>query len=156
VLLYRVAAIVDVAGRRPRPAPADGRTKRALSLAGLALAAAAGSIHAVVAVADRTLDLVSNVFGPAGQPDDEAILPDGRAIAPPSPAVAVAVAPPSPSPEPRDRAALAGPGGVRPTPVPSPSPTPKPALPVGTRRRLDVLLVGTDAGPDRWSCGPTR
>lgn len=161
VLIYRVAAIVDawwVAGRgRRRPA---GRTGRALSLAGLALViVAAGSVHGVVAVAGyEAFDLVSNVFGPTGQSGDEAILPDDPEPSPspspypsPSPSPPLSPSPGSPGTIPPWRDPTASEPTPVPSPSPSPSPSPKPAVPKWARDgRLDVLLVGTDAGPDRW------
>ncbi len=45
----------------------------------------------------------------------------------------------------------ASPGAASPRPTASPSPTPIPGPAWADNGRLDLLLIGADAGPDRWS-----
>jgi LCP family protein required for cell wall assembly len=92
--------------------------------------------------------------GPSASPDDS-ITPDDST----SPSGSAAPGPsPSPSPSPTASGASASPSvspdasasaSASPTPLPSPTATPVPAW--AADGRLNLLLVGSDAGPDRWS-----
>ncbi|HEY8169293.1 MAG TPA: LCP family protein [Candidatus Limnocylindrales bacterium] len=112
------------------------------TMAVVALLAVTGATHYVVgAQVLATYDTFNAVFSPAG--DDPAVGgvegDDGFGeIAEPTPE-------PTPSPTLRAGATLA----PTPEPTPTPAPTPRPG-PLADGR-LDVLLVGGDAGPGRWS-----
>lgn len=140
LLAYRAVAVVDAYrvahGDRPAPATATGSggtggAARYASLLGLAvLLAVITATHGYLAVVGyRTYDLVVTVFQP----------PDGTPEPWPTPLPAT----PGPTPAPGDT----------PTPAPTPSPTPRPqkAVPAWARDgRLQLLVVGGDAGPGRW------
>jgi LCP family protein required for cell wall assembly len=155
LFLQRVVAVVDAyrvaaAGRGCRSRARLPRLARLGSAAGLAvLVGASGVVHGGLgylgARAYGTLDAV--FVGDAGW-----AIPDFAASSPsPSPSA------PSPSPEPSPIVSPSEPGGSSPSPLPSPSPSPSPssspspALDWAADGRLDLLLIGSDAGPDRWS-----
>jgi len=58
---------------------------------------------------------------------------------------------PSPTPQPTPPTPRPGAPSVAPTPPPVPTPSPTPVPVWSTDGRLDLLLVGGDAGPGRWS-----
>jgi LCP family protein required for cell wall assembly len=167
LLGYRLFAMLDAyrVAQHRWPAPVDRRRWTAVVSAALMLALVVGNIgiHAGVAAIDlEVADLEQNLF--AGDeigdailpPDDSGALPGnddgtpGPSIEPPVSAVLL-------WPDPRDEQRYRA--DASPSPEPSPSPTPKPKpkpKPVSVPRwardgRLNVLLLGTDAGPDRWS-----
>ncbi len=128
LLLYRLAAIVDayLVSRRVQPAATSVRSRRIVSIAVLvALLLATVSMHAAVGVMGYKVYVAdSKVFNPAGPGGGEDEVPT------PEPTVG--------------ESQTAGPS---PTPVWTPTPVP----PWKSDGRLNLLLVGGDAGPGRWS-----
>jgi LCP family protein required for cell wall assembly len=134
--LYRLWAIADAyavarahAGAAPRPA-----ARRGLSIAVLLVALGATVLmHSYVAYvgwsAHQTLTAVFDPSGPGG----------GSASPAPS------ATPATPASAPGETATAAATA----TPTPVPTPTPPPAW--AADGRLNVLLIGSDAGPGRWS-----
>lgn len=153
VAVYRVivlAATVRLAAR-VRPTNAIGRLGRTFLATLLAIIVIAP--HMIIgATIEDTRETVIAVFDP---PDLGAGPADGS-----DPGGADAVLPPvepddtdAPSPTP---GLIGGPFGptpptASPTPTASPSPTPTPGPAWAANGRLDLLLIGADAGPDRWS-----
>ncbi len=129
LLIYRLMAMLDayLLTRRPR-SEAEGRRRQTASLAvlGVLLAATLGMHLWVGVVTYKTYDLVNSVFAAAPSESPE-----------PTP---VPTATPTPDAK----------GG---TPGPAPQSTPTPAVvpPWARNGRLDLLLVGGDAGPGRYS-----
>ena len=134
VFAYRFWAIADAwnIGRRRNAAGGGSRLGTVASAAVLAILLAATSfMHGWVAAvgwsAHRTL---TTVFSPEG--------PQGGGFGSDAPSI-------SQSPTP-----TLSPGATpEPTPVPTPSPTPQPVW--AADGRLNVLMIGSDAGPGRWS-----
>lgn len=148
---YHLIAIVDayrLAGRR-RPGIGRGRRLATLTLAAV-LAATLGLHGAIEVVGLQTYDTFDAFFVQPG-PDDSWSIPEPSSEPTPSPTAAPTPTPtpsgsrPTPSTPPTPAAT------PTPTPVPSPTPTPTPAPKWAADGRLDVLLIGSDAGPDRWS-----
>ncbi len=157
IAVYRVlvlAATVRLAAR-VRPTNAIGRLGRTFLATLLAILVIAP--HVIIgATVEETRDTIIAVFDP---PDLGAGPADGN-----DPAGADGVLPPvepddtdAPSPTP---GLIGGPfGSVPPTagptaspgPTPTPTPTPTPGPAWAANGRLDLLLIGADAGPDRWS-----
>lgn len=147
VLLWRSAALIDAWWGGGRPAPRTRLSTVALvtllSVTGVShfaigaqVMAAHGTMAAVFAPADDEAD---GLDGDGGGDGD-----DGFGEIVDSSPYATAV-PPSPTPAPGETAAPTA--MSTPTPTPAPTPTPGPLA----DGRLDVLLVGADAGPGRWS-----
>jgi len=130
VLATRLIAVID-ASRRARPA--DGRRPVAAVLAtGLLAVMIFGSaaIHGVAAqVGWSAVTTLTTVFSPEG--------PRGAAFTDSSP---------TPSPRP----SVGAPSSIEATTTPSPSPTPVPIPDWAADGRLNLLIVGADAGPGRW------
>jgi LCP family protein required for cell wall assembly len=133
--LYRLWAILDAyAVARARPeAPRSAGTQRSLGVVVLLVVLAATVVmHGYVAYvgwsAHQTLVAVFDPSGPGG----------GTASPQPTP---VASAPTSPG----------GSSTAAPTATPTPLPTPTPPPAWAADGRLNVLLIGSDAGPGRWS-----
>jgi LCP family protein required for cell wall assembly len=130
LLLYRSWAILDAyrLSRRRSPSP-DGGVRAGSLLVLVALLAITVYTHGWVAYlgwsAHQTL---AAVFDPAG------------------PLVPAA---PTPAPMPSGSRALSGSPSPSPSPVEAPTATPPPAW--AADGRLNVLLLGSDAGPGRWS-----
>ena len=128
---WRALAIVDAWWSRGSTAP-----KTALSVVVLVvLLGLTGATHYVIGsqvMAAR--DTVDTVFATSDDQGDDGFgaIPDPTA----TPA-------PTPTPKPGETAA--------PTPVPTPTPEPTPRPGPLADGRLDLLLVGGDAGPGRWS-----
>ncbi len=151
LLLVRLTGILDAYRSALRPDPRRLRRGGSVALL-LLLLAGTLAVHGAVAAADvRAYDAVSAVFsptGPTGFDDDVALsttatpsdsaLPTPLAAATPASA-AVPTAQPTATPTP----------AAAPAPSPTAAPTPAPAW--QTSGRLDLLLVGSDAGPGRWS-----
>lgn len=144
LFLHRSISVVDayrLAGAR-RP-PASGLA-RAVSVVGLVLLLTVGGfVHGGLGyLGVRAYGAVDAVFvGDAGwQVPDYAPSPSAETPPPPT-------ANPSPPPSP------SFPSSPSPTPSPTPSPSPSPSPVPGWAEdgRLDLLLIGSDAGPDRWS-----
>ncbi|HEY7524582.1 MAG TPA: LCP family protein [Candidatus Limnocylindrales bacterium] len=137
---YRIVAN----GRRP------GRLSRSLSALALLVAMVTATLgHAAIGVLGyRTAATVSEVFAPSGI--------EGGIIPEPGFEDEDQVVPPSASPTPLPTMpAMPSLGPLSPSPSATPSPTPDPTprpQPVWARDgRLNLLLIGSDAGPDRWS-----
>lgn len=144
LFLHRSISVVDayrLAGAR-RP-PAWGLT-RAISVVGLVLLLTVGGfVHGGLGyLGVRAYGTVDAVFvGDAGwQVPDYAPSPSAETPPPPT-------ANPSPPPSP----SFPSSPSPTPSPTPSPSPSPSPVPGWGEDGRLDLLLIGSDAGPDRWS-----
>jgi LCP family protein required for cell wall assembly len=164
LLAYHVAAILD-ADRLARAARPRGRAGRLVGGALLAvLVGASVVLHATVGYVEAEAGgALGAVFDPGGGGGDWAIPPPDFApdvtatplattSATPTPAPTVT---PLPSLTPAPTATAAPTTAPTPTPTPAPTPAPSPtprAVPAWARDgRLDLLLVGSDAGPDRWS-----
>jgi LCP family protein required for cell wall assembly len=135
LMTYRLWAIVD-AYRTPAERSGGARRSfaRRTASATLLLAVLAATIvmHGWAAyVGWNAHQTLVAVFDPSGPGGDET----------PSP---------SPSPTPPESSPL---DGTSPTPIPTPTPTPSPtpAPEWAADGRLNVLLIGSDAGPGRWS-----
>lgn len=130
LLVYRAAVIVDayLLAQRLHPARST-RRNRAFSIGVLGLLLFTTlSMHAWIGVVEvKTYNAVAAITSPYGPNGGVGELP---------PAV------PTPTLEPGD---TPGP------PTPSPTPTPVPPPPWAADGRLNILLVGGDAGPGRWS-----
>jgi LCP family protein required for cell wall assembly len=171
LLAYHVAAILDAdhLARAARPRGAAGRLVGGALLA--VLLGATVVLHATVGYVEaEAAGALGAVFGPGGGGDGDWAIPpphfapDATATPPATPPATPTPAPtvtprPSATPAPTATAApTTAPtptptptAGPTPAPTPAPSPTPK-AVPAWARDgRLDLLLVGSDAGPDRWS-----
>ena len=127
LLLYRAAAIVDayLVQQRRNPVDRTTRASRAVSVGVLvALLAATLTMHAALGVVGmKTYTADTRLFSPNG--------PNGGVGEVPSVAAA-------------ESGAAGEPSGT-------PAPTPQPVAPWKADGRLNVLLVGGDAGPGRWS-----
>lgn len=152
LLLHRSISVVDayrLAGARRPPAPGLARV---VSVAGLVLLLAVGGfVHGGLGyLGVRAYGTVDAVFvGDAGwqvpeyEPSPSPEPPPSPAPSP-SPAASRTPGPvPSPSPSPNP--------SPSPPPSPSPSPSPSPVPDWAEDGRLNLLLIGSDAGPDRWS-----
>jgi LCP family protein required for cell wall assembly len=128
LLLYRLAAIVDayLVSCRLHPANGTSRPRRVVSVGILvALLLATVSMHAAVGVMGyKTYVADAKFFDPAGPGGGEDEVPTAEPTVGPSLTV-----------------------GPSPTPVRTPTPVP----PWKADGRLNLLLVGGDAGPGRWS-----
>jgi LCP family protein required for cell wall assembly len=151
LLGYRLWAILDAyALNRRADRGASGRSgvRRVASIAALLLIVAATvAMHGWVAYVGWTgHQALVAIFDPAGPNGGN--VGGGGASAPATPSAstsAAASAEPTPAPTPSASAAVTPP----PTPVATPAPTPQPLW--AADGRLNVLLVGSDAGPGRWS-----
>lgn len=114
-------------------APRHGTT----ALVAVLVIATIGLHGAIEVVGYRAYTTLDDVFsGPGG--GDGWVIPDPSFEPTPSPTPSPTPTPgPTPSPSPT------------PTPLPTPSPTPGPAW--AEDDRLDLLLIGSDSGPGRWS-----
>ena len=142
LLVYRLWAIVDayvIAG--PRGMDRGGRAVRLISAATLtALLVTSVAAHGWVAyVGWSAHQTLTTVFSPTGPQA-------GFGVAPAS---ATPVPTPSPTPLDAPSAEPTEQPTQDPTPAPTPAPTPVPEW--AADGRLNVLLIGSDAGPDRFS-----
>jgi polyisoprenyl-teichoic acid--peptidoglycan teichoic acid transferase len=130
LLVYRGAVIVDayLLTRRLHPVRSDTRS-RGISIGVLAvLLLTTLSMHAWLGVVElKTYNAIAAITSPYGPNGGIGELPSF-----------------SPSPTPL-------PGETPGAPTPTPSPTPAPPPPWAADGRLNLLLVGGDAGPGRWS-----
>lgn len=142
VAVYRVWATVDAwaLGRRGERARGAGWGVAS----GVVLALVVGAtiaMHGYVAYvgwsAHQTLTAVFSPSGPVGATQGAAPTPTQADPTDPPPSPTADASAPSPSPTPP------------PTPAPTPVPTPPPDW--AADGRLNVLLIGSDAGPGRWS-----
>lgn len=142
---YHLVAITDAYGLAVRARPVRARARRASALILAVLLVGTVGLHgAVEAVTYHAYTTFERVFVPAG-PDDRWSIPEASFE-------------PEPSESPTRSPALSPSSSASPTVAPSPSPTttPRPSPSVAVPRwaangRLDLLLIGSDAGPDRWS-----
>jgi len=125
-LVYRVGVILDAYLLARRRWPVTGGQARRMGTAvvlGALLVATLGMHAGAGYVSLKTYDTITTVFAPDETPTPTAV---------PTPA-----------------ASGASPGEPTTTPIPTPEPTPVPVW--STDGRLDLLLVGGDAGPGRFS-----
>jgi len=161
-LAYHAAAILDAdrLARSARPRGPIGRAVGGIVLAALLVGAV--GIHATVGyVETEAAGALGAVFGPGDGDDGWAIPapsfePEATPRASPTPTPTPTPTPsPTPSPIPTPVSTPSPTPSPIPAPASTPSPTPSPtarAVPAWARDgRLDLLLVGSDAGPDRWS-----
>jgi LCP family protein required for cell wall assembly len=163
LLAYHLAAILDAEHLALAARPVRGwrRVPAALMLAGLLLAAV--GVHGSIGWLESQ---VAQSAGVVLSPDDgsgAALIPE-PSWAPEASDEPVETASPTTSPVSTPSVTATSSGGAsaspataspsaEPTASPTPKPTPKPsAVPAwAADGRLDLLLVGSDAGPDRWS-----
>ena len=145
---YHLLAIADayrIAARGPRRSPTRWTGRLLLT----ALLVATLGIHgSIEAVGLQAYDTLGSVFVPPG-PDDGWAIPDPSFEPTPAPS-----AEPTPAPTPgwtRSPSSPATASPPVPTSTPRPTPTPSAAPRWAADGRLDLLLIGSDAGPDRWS-----
>jgi LCP family protein required for cell wall assembly len=128
--IWHAVAVADAFGlaARRRATPAPATRARALSVPLVALLAVTLGFHGLVEyVGFRAYEAVSTVFV---EPDDGWAIPSASFEPTPSP---------SPGP-------TLPPSATAPPPTPTPEPVPAWAL----DGRLNMLLIGSDAGPGRW------
>jgi LCP family protein required for cell wall assembly len=158
--VYHAAAIVDafrLAERAVAPAGDPVRRGRRPAVLLAALLVATIGLHGTLELVGwQAYETLGSVFVPGG-PDDAWAIPEPsvdpevtpgptpRATASPTPTARASVVAPS----------LAPTGTLAPTATPTPAPTaaatPRPVPRWARDGRLDLLLIGSDAGPDRWS-----
>lgn len=164
--VYHAVAIVDafrLAERIGAPAADNVRPRRGPALLLAALLVATVGLHGTLEVVGwQAYETLGSVFVPGG-PDDAWSIPEPSV----EPEVTPSPTPrPTASPMPTARASVVAPSlsptgslapSATPSPIPTvastPTPTPTPrSVPRWARNgRLDLLLIGSDAGPDRWS-----
>jgi LCP family protein required for cell wall assembly len=145
--VYHVAAIADAWLVAERQAGYPTRSVGARLVVVLLVVATLGLHGVVEAIGYQAYGTLRSIFGPPG-PDGDWAIPAASLQPSPSPSPSASPSP-SPSPSPRGpRSLLPAPSAI-PSPSPRPSPTPPPAW--AADGRLDLLLIGSDAGPDRWS-----
>jgi LCP family protein required for cell wall assembly len=164
VLVYHLGAILDAERLSQAVRPAEGGMRVVSAVVLVALLAAAVSIHgAVGAVEAEAGGALSAIFEPGGggEDDDAWTIPE-PSFEPEPTAAPTAVPTPAPARAPTPIASAGG-ASASPSPSPTPAPTPRPtrsprptAAPVSRAEwaqdgRLNLLLIGSDAGPDRWS-----
>ena len=164
LLAYHLAAILDAErlGRAARPVRGWVRVPAALLLGAVLVASVAlhGTIGFVEVQAGDTLE---TVFGPGGDDGGDAWTIPEPSFGPEPTEEPIPTEKPTPTTTPTPRLTpgptstassgpTASPSAV-PTPAPTVKPTPKPAaVPAWAKDgRLNLLLIGSDAGPDRWS-----
>jgi LCP family protein required for cell wall assembly len=139
---YHLGVIIDAYRlARRRAAPRNTSRVGPVILTVLLVGTLAGH-GAIELVGLRTYDATLAIFGPE-EPGDGWAIPDPSfgPEASPSPTPSPASATPSPSHSPTSA----------PTTPPTMPPTPPPPPEWAEDGRLNVLLIGSDAGPDRWS-----
>lgn len=144
---YHLLAITDAYGlaARVRPIRAGARRASALILAVL-LVGTVGLHGAVEAVGYQAYTTFDRVFVPSG-PNDEWAIPEPSFKPEPSDTPSPSL---SPSPSASPTLMPSSTPSASPTAAPSPSPSVAPPR-WAANGRLDLLLIGSDAGPDRWS-----
>jgi LCP family protein required for cell wall assembly len=140
-LAWRVASIVGawrLARRAAIPEGAPRRRTRIASVTGLALLLTATTLvqGTVAAIGIETGDVLATVF--PGDAGNGFSIPSASFEPDPTPS---ATATPLPTPTASDSS---------PTPAPTPTPTPVPLPAWAQDGRLNLLLVGSDAGTGRW------
>jgi LCP family protein required for cell wall assembly len=136
--ILHLAAIVDAyrGAVRTEPRPGRGAVLRARVVV-VALVAVTIAVHGAIGyVGARGAGALDAIFGPGGS----WVIPEPSLGPSPGPS-------PSPTPEPT----VTTKPSATPTPTPRPTPTPTPVPTWAADGRLNLLLIGSDAGPDRWS-----
>jgi LCP family protein required for cell wall assembly len=154
LLTWHLAAIIDAErlARRARPVRGWLRVPAALVLGAL-LVAAVGVHGAIGYMEVQTSEATGSIFAPEGDDGTGAwAIPEPDFASEPTDEP---FPPPSPTPAPTVRSPDA-PGAMATvvpttTPAPNPTPTPTPVPEWAKDGRLNLLLIGSDAGPDRWS-----
>lgn len=163
--VYRLAVLAATAALAQRLAPTVGWARSARLALAVMLALFIVVPHVVVdAVILDTRDTIIAVFGGPDGPDEGigGLLPPEDAEQTASPAAIATPTPrPSSSGSPSATPLPSSSPGSTPSPSANPAPTPSlgpaPTAAPGPRPawaangRLDLLLIGSDAGPDRWS-----
>jgi LCP family protein required for cell wall assembly len=147
--VYHLGAIVD-AYRTARPYSRRNAWRRGGSLLLAALLMLTLAVHGTVEVlAYQAYATLESVFAP-DEPGNGWSIPDPSFEPEPSPS---GVPSPSPSATPSSSPSPSATPSPSPSPSPSPTPTPTPSPTPSWAEdgRLNVLLIGSDAGPDRWS-----
>ena len=143
--IWHVASITDAwrlaERRRPARAARPRSPGRSAVLVTALLVATLGIHGALEAITYQVYATVTAVFVPSG--------PDGGWIPEPSfePSAEPSRPPNTASPSPTTRPTAT----ATPIPTPTPGPTPSPPPAWAADGRLNLLLIGSDAGPDRWS-----
>lgn len=160
LLAWHLAAVIDAErlARVVRPVRGRRRVPAALLFAVLLLAVV--GVHGTIGYLEVQSSVATGViFGPGGDDGNGAWAipetsfepePTEEPSPPPSPTLAP-TAPPSGVPAVTAMATVAPSPTAVPTPTPAPTPTPKPVAAWARDGRLNLLLIGSDAGPDRWS-----
>jgi LCP family protein required for cell wall assembly len=170
ILVYHLVAILDAERLGQAARPARGATRVVSAIVLVALVGGAVTIHGAAGYVEAEAGgALAAVFGPGGggDGDDDAWTIPEPSFAPDPTEVATAAPTPSSTPAPTPGATPGATASTAPpaTPTPSPTagPTPEPtrsprptAVPVSGAEwaqdgRLNLLLIGSDAGPDRWS-----
>jgi LCP family protein required for cell wall assembly len=154
LLTWHLAAIID-AERLARVArPVRGWQRAPAALVFGALLVAAMTVHGAIGYLEvQTTEATGSIFAPEGdEGDGDWAIPEPSFETEPT---EEPVPTPSPTPTPTAPSSSA-PGATAteppaPTPTPKPSPKPKPVPAWAKDGRLNLLLIGSDAGPDRWS-----
>jgi LCP family protein required for cell wall assembly len=168
LLAWHLTAIIDAErlARMVRPVRGWRRLPAALLLAALLLAGA--GVHATIGYLEVQSGVATGViFGPGGDGGDDGngawAIPDTSFEPEPTDEPSLAPGPtPAPTPPPSGMPGATMPATAAPTPTPAiptpaptappaPTPTPKPVPAWARDGRLNLLLIGSDAGPDRWS-----
>ena len=148
-LVWRAAAIVDAWWSGSTPSQ---RTRLGTVTVVLLLAVTVGTHAAIGATVLEARDTIDAVFATSGEDDGFGTAPDGsedesfEETDAPTP-----VPTPTPTESPWWAGLPIGSAAVTPTPTPVPTPGPSRVPTPLDDGRLDVLLVGGDAGPGRWS-----
>ncbi|MGZ9276711.1 MAG: LCP family protein [Candidatus Limnocylindrales bacterium] len=145
---YHVTAVIDAYRLATRGRPIQAHPDRLPILVLAAVLVGTVSLHgAIEAIGYEAYETMEHVFVPAGPGGnwsipEPSVEPEPTAIASYGPATT-----PSSTPSPVVTASPVG------TAQPSPSASPTPSAPPRWAKdgRLDLLLIGSDAGPDRWS-----
>lgn len=152
LFVYRLAAIIDAyliarststaVDERPASGPVIGAGAVALAV----LLVATTAIHGVAGFYGYSASVFVQRAFHEGDPDDDWTVPEfGWATASPSF---------TPEPTPAPGASPTPVAVTTPTPAPSPSPTPFDGPPWAEDGRLNIVLLGSDEGPGRWSLRP--
>jgi LCP family protein required for cell wall assembly len=152
-LLYHLAAITDASLVARRAGRTAGRRVGVLAFAGVAgILVATVALHGAVATVDvEAQDTLAAVFAdesPSAEGDWS--IPESSFEEDGSPSAGAATASPSPSASPTATATSDATASAPATPAPSPTPTPTPVPAWARDGRLNLLLVGSDAGTGRW------
>ncbi len=163
ILVYHLVAIIDAERLGQAALPSRGAMRVVSAVVLVALLGGAVTIHGAVGYVEAEAGgALAAVFGPGGgegdDDDDDAWVIPEPSFEPDPTDVPTAASTPSPTPVPTP-VPTAGeiPGSPTTAPTPEPTPTFRPtAVPVSGAEwaqdgRVNLLLIGSDAGPDRWS-----